>query len=273
MQWQGAGPEFTIHAAARSWSLNLLAPNPGLYWTDGASSASVLALLGVSTTARYDAAAFDVTSLVGYERHRGRVQATYCPNTWNGLTIRSTWEPTPGLEGIDMEVQLSAKSFQPVRCLEVAIGSRFDEISIPRSEAAVSYRAEPRDERAASLSYDGRESLPILRALTTLPIPATCPHILPSVIHKLPNGDGGIGYIEMVRPNDCARRIIGRNATLTDARLGPISVRYGLFAHDLEKGVVLRGRVRCVWLERVPGEEDVRRLHEDFLNEPPALGA
>jgi hypothetical protein len=75
----------------------------------------------------------------------------------------------------------------------------------------------------------------------------------------------------MVRPDDCARRITGEAARPAAGTSGVVSVRYGLFGHDLEKGVVLRARLRGLWLD-LASEDEVRRHHDAFLREPPALG-
>ena len=51
-----------------------------------------------------------------------------------------------------------------------------------------------------------------------------------------------------------------------------LSTRYGLFGHDLEKGVVLRARLRAVWIRSQTPDVDARALFEEFLREPPPLG-
>ncbi|MGP0066191.1 MAG: hypothetical protein ACLQGP_21640 [Isosphaeraceae bacterium] len=131
---------------------------------------------------------------------------------------------------------------------------------------------EPRDVDAAVLSYDGRESPLTLQALTTLPIPPSSPHTLAPRIFAPPGSDRDTYYVEMIQPNDCARRI-GRESL--EPHSGPaktFSTRYGLFGHDLEKGVVLRARLRGLWIQSRSPEHDAWALYQAFLSEPPALG-
>lgn len=227
-EWQRGGPEWAIRAADRIWRLKVDDPRPGLDWSDGPSSARLLGLLAISASGRRDDRAFDGASLVGCECHRGRVQATYAPPDWDGLSLRAAWEPTPARDGFDLEVQVSAASTGVFRHIEVAVGSRWTEALGASTEAGD-------------------------------------PSTFPPYVRREP---GGRYYVEMVRPTDCARRAIGPYATAP----GPLSVRYDLFGHDLEKGVVLRGRVRGIWVASASPDEEIRRRHEEFLREPPALG-
>jgi hypothetical protein len=72
-------------------------------------------------------------------------------------------------------------------------------------------------------------------------------------------------YLEMVHPDDAARRVVETGAAGCRAR-------YGLFGYDLERGVVLRGRLRGIWLPERPDEAGVARRLEAFLAEPLPLG-
>ena len=102
---------------------------------------------------------------------------------------------------------------------------------------------EPRDAASAASSYDGRESLRMLRALSTLPLPSSSHYrLLPWIC--APRGvDPDTFYIEMVQPNDVARRIIATPIGKAPASRPALSVRHALFGHDLEKGVILRARL------------------------------
>jgi hypothetical protein len=69
----------------------------------------------------------------------------------------------------------------------------------------------------------------------------------------------------MIHPHDASRRLVERDGETSAIT----SARYALFGLDLEKGVVLRGRLRGVWLQEGDAADDhVRR----FLEEPPPLG-
>jgi hypothetical protein len=271
LQWQGDGPDFTIHGGGRPWRLNLGEPQPALRWSNGRSVANILGLRYVSTTGRRDEEACNESSLLTFERHRSRIQATFAPRAWHGLTVRAAWEPTPAHDGLDLEIQVSVTSRGVLRRLEVAIGSRWSETT-GSSPPDIAYRVEPRDAHAAAITYDGREPPSLLHSLTTMPVPSTSPHTLPPHVRRESGVEPGRLYVEMVRPNDCARRIIGEMARPGATAPMTCSIRYGLFGHDLEKGVVLRGRIRGVWIDASAPEDEVRRQHEAFLSEPPALG-
>lgn len=269
--WQGGGSEFSITIAGRSWTLKLDGPRPGLAATDGRFHVAVLGLRHVSTTARRHEEVFDGSSLESCEAHRNRVQATYAPRGLSGLIVRATWEPSPSRDGFDLEVQVSALGRRIFRRLEVAVESRWT-ASAGRDVPEMAYRVEPRDAASAALSYDGRDDPGVLQRLTTLPVTPAAPFILPPRIRRAPEGETVPSYVEMVAANEPARRIAIEPADPSADEPGLHWTRYGLFGHDLEKGVVLRGRIRGIWVDPSAGDEEVRRRHEAFLQEPPALG-
>ena len=271
LQWQDDGSELTISLLGRSWHLPLDKPNPGLCRSDGRSTARRLGLHHIATTGRRDEGVFDASSLVTVERHRGRVQATFEPGGCHGLRIRAAWEPTPDRDGFDLEVQVSMTAAGVLRRLEVAVVGRWSETPGP-SPPDLMYRVEPRDVHAAGSTYDGREPASLLHSLTTMPVPATSPHTLPPLVVGEPDEIPGKSYVEMVRPDDCARRIAAAPGEAGTSSDRVSSIRYGLFGHDLEKGVVLRGRIRGIWVDSSSLEDEVRRQHGRFLEEPPSLG-
>ena len=271
LQWQGHGSDLTIQLLGRPWNLPLDNPKPGLCRSDGPSTACLLGLHHISTTGRRDEGVFVASSLIEVECHRGRVQATFEPRGWHGLRVRAAWEPTPDRDGFDLEVQVSVASTGTLRRFEVAVDSRLSETAgLSRPDRM--YRVEPRDVHAAGTSYDGREPPNLLHSLTTMPVPATSPHALPPLIIGDPGVIPGKSYVEMVRPDDCARRIAAASGDTGPSSDRASSLRYGLFGHDLEKGVVLRGRIRGIWVDSASLEGEVRRQHERFLEEPPSLG-
>ncbi|MEJ7637265.1 MAG: hypothetical protein WKF75_04555 [Singulisphaera sp.] len=72
----------------------------------------------------------------------------------------------------------------------------------------------------------------------------------------------------MVALRDVARRITEGG---TISRVGH-TTRYGLLGHDLEKGVVLRARLRGLWTDsKTPEREALEHLGR-FLQEPLFLG-
>jgi hypothetical protein len=273
LEWQGDGPVFAVEAEGLSWQLDLDSPHPSLSWSDQRSSPRLLSLDHVVAVGRRDESAFAGVSLVSFERHRGRIQAIFAPAQWRGLNIRSAWGPTPDRDGFDLEVRVWSTSKGVFRRLEVAVTSSWWDMA---GEAAKTrgHSVEPRDVHTAALSYDGREPADLLRLLTTRPGPASSLHQLELICCAIPgtSSRGPRCYLEMVQPNDCARRISGDRVKEIAPAHHRHSTRYGLFGYDLEKGVVLRGRVRGAWLACAADEAESHRRYEAFLAEAPALG-
>ena len=218
----------------------------------------LLALEGVAEVGRWAPNALSGATLTGYERRFERVEATYAPLGWGGLTVRAAWEPS-GHDGVDLEIQMSALSVDRLKAVEVKLMSVLPERTTARRRRWV----EPRDVHSAGLSYDGRDA--DAWGLTTLP-PAVeetlAPRVLPSP------WAGGRTYVEMVALRDVSRRLTEGG---TISRVGH-TTRYGLFGHDLEKGVVLRARLRGLWTDsKAPEREALEHLGR-FLQEPLPLG-
>jgi hypothetical protein len=245
--------------------------NPGLRPVGTVTSTKLLCLEGLAQVGRSDANPFNSTTLVGFERQRTRIEAVFGPPGWGGLLVRAAWSPTPEIEGVDLEVQIGATSVGELKELEVAVCGDCREWIGDQGSALASW-VEPRDAAAAAFSYDGRESLHILRALSTLPLPASPPSRLAPWIYAPPGPDPETSYIEMVQPNDVARRIIGGPIAAGPSSRSAVSMRYALFGHDLEKGVILRARLRGVWIRSNSPEHDADSLLEEFLREPLPLG-
>jgi hypothetical protein len=158
---------------------------------------------------------------------------------------------------VDLEIELSTRSVGELRHVEVRVASLWP--SDQHGAVPAARWVEPRDARCAALSYDGRE--PDLSGLTTLP-PRASTFLTPRLV-----ADGDRLYAEMVHPQDVSRRIREGGRTLARAR----TTRYGLFGYDLERGVVLRGRLRGIWLSSPSAKEEAFRHMEQFLAEPPPL--
>jgi hypothetical protein len=263
--WGGVGPAFDLDWGGRTWTLRLDDLRPGLR-VQGSGVGPLLALEGVAEVGRSAATALSGATLVGFERRWGRVEATYAPLGWGGLIIRAAWSPAAD-QGMDLEVQATAHSIGALKALEVKLVSVLPE---PESKSKAARSAppkrwvEPRDARSAGLSYDGREAE--VSGLTTLPPPATDAGLLPRVLPS-PWADGW-SYAELVHPRDAARRITEAGSI---SSLGH-TTRYGLFGHDVEKGVVLRARLRGIWLRADSPQQAALDRFEQFLHEPLPLG-
>jgi hypothetical protein len=99
----------------------------------------------------------------------------------------------------------------------------------------------------------------------------SCTTLLPGDVHLLitdalpmlllqPFGSSG-SYVEMVHPHDG----VGIESD------GKGAFRFRLFGHDLEKGVILRGRLRGLILPRDGDEQIALEAYDAFVKEPPNL--
>jgi hypothetical protein len=68
----------------------------------------------------------------------------------------------------------------------------------------------------------------------------------------------------MTHPDDCVR-IVARSERAN------VSWGFGLFGLDIEKGVILRARLRAAIIPRRRDTEQATRLFKQFVAEPPRL--
>ena len=252
----------------QSWILDLNTKHPGVYLRESTGEAKLLSMNSIATLNRSDELAFQPSNLIQVSQCRGRIEATYDPEGWNGLRIRAAWSRVPVGDGVDLEVQIQASKQETFLRLEVGICTEWGDV---RGEVLAS-QVEPRDPDSAQQTYDGHESPNQLQVLTSLPIPSPSPHRIEPRIFSMAGSNRDIYYVEMVRPNDCSRRLLlNPNGMYSEPGTG-MSTRYELFGHDLEKGVVLRGRLRGLWIKSGSPERDAHACYEAFLSEPPPLG-
>lgn len=266
MRWRGRGPDFELDWAGLSWRLKLDGPRPGLELV-GSEGALLLGLAGLAARGRSCCWEYERPILTKFDCLFGRVESSYTFPDWGGLALRASWSVIPEIEGLDLEVQISADSVDFLKALEVQVVTRLDDTAGPELDrSAVEAVVEPRDRESAALSYDGREPWEILRRLSTLPVPARIgAGFAPSVI-ETPWLGAGRRYVEFVHPDDVARR-------QTERRAGAgAGLRYGIFGHDLEKGVVLRSRMRGFWAPGPVSGEDIDASYREFREAPLPLG-
>lgn len=248
-QWTGDGPEYQLNWAGIDWSLHLDEPRPGLR---AGELGPLLALDGLAATGRRGDQVFGKESLISHECRLNQVEATYQPPDWGELTVKAIWSPI-GDDTVNLELELSARSVGELRAVEAFVLSALGPLPPTGSLRSV----EPRDRRAAGFSYDGREF--DLSALSSGPPgPIDHPWLAPR------SGREGWTYVEMVHPHDAARRI-------HEGRLPFTATRYGLLGHDLERGIVLRARLRGLWLPKDVAYTEAERRYRAFLDEPPPL--
>jgi len=247
-RWTGAGPAFEIEWGSRPWTLRVDGDRPGLISADDLPG-TLLGLAGLAGVGRSAVDALSGATLVGYECRLGRVEATYAPPGWAELTVRAAWSPH-AVDGLDLEIQIATTSVGQLRRVEVLVASG------PADPGSPGF-IEPRDARSAGLTYDGRE--PDVSGLTTLPPRPSSPRL-----SRRGGGGPPAWYAEFVHPQDVTR-------CLSSGPAPGCTTRYALFGHDLEKGVVLRARLRGLWLPGDAPRAEARKRYEAFLGEPPPL--
>jgi hypothetical protein len=208
---------------------------------------------------------------VGWDLTRGRLAAAYAAAGWSGLTVRAVWSPLSGRVGVDLEIQASTNSAAKLERVEVGIASHWMKGDCGNSLALAS-RVESRDAQSAAQSYDGREPAAVLSSLTTLPLATSWATALKPLVVAIPGAARPLHYVEMAQPDDVARRIIGSPADDRATSELVFSARYGLLGHDIEKGVILRARLRGLWIESERPEDEAQALWRQFLDEPLPLG-
>lgn len=266
--WRKTSEGFTILWGGHVWTLRVDADRPGLRLAN-LPRGSILALEGVAVPGRSDPGALSGETLSKVEMVRSRIEATYTPANWSGLSVRASWSPTLKGQGIDLEIQVSASSVGELRAVEVFVSSRMTEPGDPISKSAGLW-VKARDPRSAALCFDGREPANDLGRLTVLPIPEK--PAAEATLTFSPWREAPGSFLEMAHPQDVARRVTMGRGALPPSPGFSLGVRYGLFGHDLEKGVVLRGRLRGCWLPSGTTDETCRALLQEFHEMPPPLG-
>jgi hypothetical protein len=243
--WRRIGDGFGVDWADAAWTFGIADGRAGLLREGGPGP--FLCVTGLAAVGRRNDGAFTADSLVGIDVVHGRLLATFEPAGWHGLTVRAGWGLCRDGRGMDLEIQATATSVGALRRLEILAAARPPADASPDSEPRL--LVEPRDRSAAGSSYDGREPDDVLTRLATLEVGRRSAPIVRD------------GYFEIAHPDDAARTI---RAEMDMGR----STRHGFFGFDLERGVVLRGRLRGVFLDDPRSWRDER---DRFLAEPPPL--
>ncbi|WP_165222204.1 hypothetical protein [Aquisphaera insulae] len=269
--WQRTGTSYRVEWGGRPWELRVDGTSPGLRPCGAGSGGEFLCLRGIAATGRRGLGALGEASLLGSEQFRSRVEATYAPAGWGDLRVRACWCPSEDDAGMDLEVQVLASSVGDLKSLEVYEETVTDLDPSAAIRSALAWVIEARDRRSAGLSYDGREDDELLAAATTLPVPAPgVPISRPRVVSG-PDPISGRSYLEFVHPDDVSRRIVETSQAGQEA--GPVGrLRHALLGHDLEKGVVIRGRLRGLWMAADVVEQQLGESYSRFLDAPLPLG-
>jgi hypothetical protein len=264
--WRGSGPEFTRSWSARQWALKVDDPSPGLCLDQAEATTKLLALDLLAVPGRCDLEAFSRKTLVGYERYRRSIRATFAPPSWGGLLVRASWSAIAE-DVVDLEVQITASSVGELEGLEIGVLSRLDfRESSFQTAAPISVEAR---ESASIPEFDTRDSS-IAAPCDIHFFSATRP-LGPSVFPARAGLDD-LYYVEMAHPDDVARRASFESVAERSAGFSGRAIRYALFGLPLEKGVVLRARLRGCWARSRAPEQEAAALYQVFLQEPLPLG-
>ena len=242
-RWVADAARYELDWGGRRWSLPVDAPGAGLMAAPGGLG-PLLAVDGISARDRREPTTLGGAALVGHEILFSRVESFYAPEGWGTLRVRVAWDSREE-NVVDLEVQVQAFTVGDLEAVEVHVTSRLGGGDV--EEMAVLDPA----------------TLAKLRA-TDVPLPIRSDLSFPPLLAKVDQADGASSfYLEMIHPDDATRREVDRASG---------EIRYALFGHDLERGVVVRGRLRGIWLDHRPDEAEVSRRLEEFLREPPPLG-
>ncbi len=269
--WELSETGYQLNWGGRNWTLRL-GDVPGLYSEDDTLAFSVLTLAGISFKGRHWREAFAAKHLSEVTLSGRTVQASYALPELGGLRVRARWSISAVDDAIDLEVEVAASSVGEIFDLEIAVRSQV--LPAPLDLAPLwNAWVTPRDARTARFTYDGREPATLLSDATTLPIPqAERLAFLPRIFHPGTAAESARHYIEMVQPDDCSRRLILEPTGPGASRRFRMATCYQLFGHDLEKGVILRARLRGLWLNSETPDVQALAAYEQFLGEPLPLG-
>jgi hypothetical protein len=249
------------------WTLKVDEPCPGLCPETAPTLAKLLSLDRLAAPGRCDRDAFTSQTLLGFERFRNSVRATFAPPSWAGLQVRASWS-IGAHDAVDLEVSVSATSVGELDGLEIGVGSQVGPAPPAGTGVPVSY-IRARDAAVALSSYDGRDPGPVVHQLG---VRSRTQALRPSLF-AWPEGPEDLFYAEMAHPNDVARTISAAPIPDGPAIVTVRSTQFALFGLALEKGVILRARLRGCWIRSKTPGQDVAGLYQEFLREPLPLGS
>jgi hypothetical protein len=247
-KWTRDVDHFTLTWGGHVWKLGVADKMPGLSCVDPPMG-PLLALEGLSETGRRAPHALSGKTLLEVECRAERVVAHYAPLGWGAIHVTAVWAPIRD-NGVQLSIEIQARTVGALHGLEVNLLSTLT----PAPTRGALRLVEPRDSRAAMLGYDGRER--DVASLTTGP-PGD--PLAPWLARGL--GEPRSTYVELAHRDDVSRRI-------HEGKLPFSTTRYALFGYDLEKGVVLRARLRAYWISKDDAIEHAERLWAEFLAEP-----
>ena len=185
-----------------------------------------------------------------YQRGRDLI-ASYCQTPQRPVRVDALWRATaaaiaPGVRGVvDLVVSVHTEVLES--CPELAVRSAIPSLEVLRLKHAGETQSPPTWDSASVPSAVN---------------PAAGPGCL---LFRLAHTD--LSYAEMVHPVDFQRSELSRLAGTAT-----IEVLHRLFAVRLEKGVILRARVRGVFVDRADDASRVLECYRAFASAEPPLG-
>ncbi len=150
-----------------------------------------------------------------------------------------------GADAVDLEVQLSASSVGELEGLEVGVLSRLDPATPEDSIGADLLRGIARSRRGSLRRRWPRARFATVPVRSPFRRAAASPQPLPvQQQYRHRRKCAGLFYTEMVHPDDLFRRVLTEPIPAGSATIPGGSIRYALFGLELEKGVILRARLR-----------------------------
>ncbi len=218
---------------------------------------------------------WDLVGPEGYAGHSGEVQARCDP--LQGLAVQVgplRLERILGVEiidAVDLGVKrLAAPGVMPeVVCRQNSLHVRYQPTADRPVECHALWRIEPEGifDLEVSALTPGKWSGLAVQTISQFSQGETVllPGMTPNIVLFRPQGLE-MTYAEFCHPDDG----IGV-ASNSPASPSGQEVRFRLFGHDLEKGVILRGRLRGMVVPRPVDEAVARAAYARFLREPPPL--
>jgi hypothetical protein len=252
---RGAGLVYTAPWGNGTCELRLNQTQPGVFL---GRHGPLLGLAGLARHNLWAVTALCPDAIVRVEERLGRLEATYQPAGWHELTIRLAWyQPDQDVRAMELEVEILTRSVGELMGVEVmtihTLG-RAPSWDRPHAQFA-------RDARRLTLSRDGREPrhIPVNSLLEEPPREPI------GLLGADPEGGEDRASLAVVaHPLDVSRWIEDESGTC----------RIALFGHDLERGVVVRGRLRAWRLGKEAAswsEPELSQAVTAFLAEPPPL--
>ncbi len=221
------------------WTWDPAAAAPGLVLSGIAPCARLLTLEGMACGPS-GAGLTLLGAPVRAERLHDRVIADYTVTLGGEVAVRATWMPTHGLDGVDLFVEASTPTVGEVADLRLIIGG-----SMPGARSIQVARASHVPEHRGELGF----MPPAVEATITL---------------VRDPAFAGRAYVELVLP-------LGLAGVERPSITSGLLPRYAFFGGDLERGVVVRGRVRGAWVPDGEAELQADALWHAFRSLPPAL--